>query len=131
MLATAHALSVAFVHMAPRTPSRLVPPRGIALNSLTTDTVATHLGVELPPLPTGGIPSLVEGFDLVDPGCICCPIFGSANWQAAEVDPSDDLPSIGPDDLDGLLSVGGTVWPCAASICRWLLTDEGKAAVAG
>ena len=56
---------------------------------------SSFLDVELPPLPSGARLRLLEGLNVI------------------EEDPEQE-------DIADFLSVGGTVWPCAAALCRWL-----------
>ena len=60
----------------------------------------TFLGVDIPPLPNGRQLHILEGLVAV---------------QEEETN---------EEDLADLLSVGGTVWPCAAALCRWLASHQ-------
>ena len=73
-----------------------------ATHSLSTTRI---MNVAIPKLPSGGELVLCEGLD----------------------DAEDDE---SVESLDELFSVGGTVWPCAAALCRWL-SDNRKQVVSG
>ena len=72
-----------------------------AAHSLSTTRI---LDVALPKLPSGGELVLYEGLE-------------------------DATDGESPESLEELFSVGGTVWPCAAALCRWL--DENRELVQG
>ena len=63
---------------------------------------SSFLGVAIPPLPSGESLSILEGLNLVD------------DATAAE------------EELADLLSVGGTMWPCAAALCQWLSASQAE-----
>lgn len=97
---------------------RSVPPT-MMTSAISSSDALTHLGVDIPPLPDGRRLDMLEGFDLIAPAEVSCPLTGGGNWEVEQ-----DGIDTSIDDLDGLLSVGGTVWPCAAALCRWLHSHQ-------
>ena len=78
---------------------------------LTATALSYLLDVKLPPLPGGGELKLTEGLNHI----------GEASTR-----PSGLLVATNPEDDDAaadVLSPGGTVWPCAAALCRWLTAN--------
>jgi hypothetical protein len=71
--------------------------------------LTTHLDVSLPPLPSGHHLRLSEGLALLE-----------ERAGATETASGLLIDNSVPGDMGDLLSVGGTVWPCAAALCRWL-----------
>ena len=96
-----------FLRLAHHTPSRPLPVmRGGVLPLLASLTCVRALSgttrvlnVALPPLPSGGTFALLEGLD----------------------DRGEDEDA---ESLADLLSVGGSVWPGAAALCRWLAREH-------
>ena len=77
-------------------------PKVIVRSPPTKAGGSSFFEVQLPPLPDGERLQLIEGFDLLE-----------------GVDGDEDA-----EDLADLVSVGGTIWPCAAALCRWLASNE-------
>lgn len=104
--------------------------------------LSTHLDVNLPPLPSGHHLRLTEGLSLLEgrtsalkpdempsmdrtvPG----DTYGrSSKTQSGLIVIDDSVPG----EAGDLLSVGGTVWPCAAALCRWLRSEAVSHSFAG
>eukprot|EP00966_Prymnesium_polylepis_P111488 2578921-Prymnesium_polylepis.1 len=85
----------------------LTAPSRALLAAASSNTI---FGVGLPPLPSGERLRLREGLSVIEEqsGGVLTTIDDTA-FEGAAAD---------------LLSVGGTVWPCAAALCRWLLEDD-------